>query len=123
MTVAGAGLLWVGWFGFNGGSAYAAGSRAAMAIIATHLAASSGALTWGAIEWRVRGKPTVLGVISGALAGLATVTPASGYILPWHGQLLGSSRALFASSRQPSSRGCSAMTTPSTHSAYAALAA
>jgi Amt family ammonium transporter len=89
MTVAGAGLLWVGWFGFNGGSAYAAGSRAAMALVATHLAASSGALTWGAIEWRMRGKPTVLGVVSGALAGLATVTPASGFILPWHGAMIG----------------------------------
>jgi ammonium transporter, Amt family len=89
MAVTGAGLLWVGWFGFNGGSAYAAGSRAAMAIVATHLAASSGALTWGAIEWRVRRKPTVLGVISGALAGLATVTPASGYILPWQAAVIG----------------------------------
>jgi Amt family ammonium transporter len=60
-----------------------------MAIVATHLAACSGALVWGAIEWRVRGKPTVLGVVSGAIAGLATVTPASGYILPWHGALIG----------------------------------
>jgi Amt family ammonium transporter len=89
MAVTGACLLWVGWLGFNGGSAYAAGSRAAMAIVATHLAASSGALTWGAIEWRVRGKPTVLGGISGALAGLATVTPASGYILPWQAAVIG----------------------------------
>jgi Amt family ammonium transporter len=89
MAVTGAGLLWVGWFGFNGGSAYAADSRAAMAIVATHLAASAGALTWGAIEWRVRGKPTVLGVISGAIAGLATITPASGYVLPWHGAVIG----------------------------------
>jgi Amt family ammonium transporter len=89
MAVTGVGLLWVGWLGFNGGSAYAAGSRAATAIVATHLAASSGALTWGAIEWRVREKPTVLGVISGALAGLATVTPASGYILPWQAAVIG----------------------------------
>jgi Amt family ammonium transporter len=89
MTVTGAGLLWVGWLGFNGGSAYAADSRAAMAIVSTHLAACSGALIWGAIEWRMRGKPTVLGVVSGAIAGLATVTPASGYILPWHGALIG----------------------------------
>jgi ammonium transporter, Amt family len=89
MAVTGAGLLWVGWFGFNGGSAYAAGSRAAMAIVATHLAASSGALTWGAIEWRTRGKASVLGIISGALAGLATVTPASGYILPWQAAVIG----------------------------------
>jgi Amt family ammonium transporter len=89
MAVVGTGLLWVGWFGFNGGSAYGANSRAAMAIVATHLAASSGALTWCAMEWISRGKPSVLGVISGAVAGLGTVTAASGYILPWHGALIG----------------------------------
>jgi len=89
MAVIGTGLLWVGWFGFNGGSAYGAGSRAAMAIVATHLAASAGALTWMGIEWRVRGKPSVLGLISGAVAGLGTVTAASGYILPWHGAVIG----------------------------------
>ncbi len=89
MAVIGTGLLWVGWFGFNGGSAYGASSRAAMAIVATHLAASSGALTWSAIEWYTRGKPSVLGVISGAIAGLGTVTAASGFILPWHGLLIG----------------------------------
>jgi Amt family ammonium transporter len=89
MAVVGTGLLWVGWFGFNGGSAYGANSRAAMAIVATHLAASSGALTWMAMEWLSRGKPSVLGVISGAVAGLGTVTAASGYILPWHGAVIG----------------------------------
>jgi ammonium transporter, Amt family len=89
MAVVGTGLLWVGWFGFNGGSAYGANSRAAMAIVATHLAASSGALTWSAMEWLSRGKPSVLGVISGAVAGLGTVTAASGYILPWHGAVIG----------------------------------
>jgi ammonium transporter, Amt family len=89
MAVVGTGLLWVGWFGFNGGSAYGANSRAAMAIVATHLAASSGALTWSAMEWISRGKPSVLGVISGAVAGLGTVTAASGYILPWHGAVIG----------------------------------
>ena len=66
----GTGLLWVGWFGFNGGSALGANSRAVMAIIATHLAACAGALTWGAIEWTIRRKPSVLGMISGAVAGL-----------------------------------------------------
>ncbi len=89
MAVVGTGLLWVGWFGFNGGSAYAANSRAAMAIVATHLAASCGALTWIVMEWLTRGKPSVLGVISGAVAGLGTVTAASGYILPWHGAVIG----------------------------------
>ncbi len=89
MAVVGTGLLWIGWFGFNGGSAYTAGSRAAFAIVATHLAASAGALTWMGLEWYFRGKPSVLGLISGAIAGLGTVTAASGYILPWHGAVVG----------------------------------
>src|SRR3954463_15945862 len=72
LAVMGTGLLWVGWFGFNGGSAGAANSRAVLAIIATHLAACSGALTWAAIEWSTRRKPSVLGMISGAVAGLGT---------------------------------------------------
>ena len=67
----GTGLLWVGWFGFNGGSALGANARAAMAITSTHLAASAGAFTWMALEWWTRGKPSVLGMISGAVAGLA----------------------------------------------------
>ena len=81
MAVIGTGLLWVGWFGFNGGSALGAGSRASMAIVATHLAACAGALTWMALEWGSRGKPSVLGIISGAVAGLGTITPASGYVI------------------------------------------
>lgn len=89
MAVIGTGLLWVGWFGFNGGSAYTAGARAAMAIVATHLAASAGAITWLGLEWYLRGKPSVLGLISGAVAGLGTVTAASGYILPWQGAVIG----------------------------------
>src|SRR5262249_15023823 len=89
MAVVGTGLLWVGWFGFNGGSALGANSRAVMAIAATHLAACAGALTWMAIEWRTRGKPSVLGMISGAVAGLGTITPASGFVLPWHGLIIG----------------------------------
>ena len=89
MAVIGTGLLWVGWFGFNGGSAYGAGARAAFAIVATHFAASAGALTWMGLEWYLRGKPSVLGLISGAVAGLGTVTAASGYILPWHGAVIG----------------------------------
>ncbi len=89
LAVVGTGLLWVGWFGFNGGSALGAGSRAVFAIVATHLAACAGAVVWSAIEWVHRGKPSVLGVISGAVAGLGTITPASGYVLPWHGALIG----------------------------------
>jgi Amt family ammonium transporter len=89
LAVIGTGLLWVGWFGFNGGSALAANSRAVMAITATHLAACAGALTWGAIEWSTRRKPSVLGMISGAIAGLGTITPASGFVAPWHGIVIG----------------------------------
>jgi Amt family ammonium transporter len=89
LAVIGTGLLWVGWFGFNGGSALGANSRAAFAIVATHLAASTGALTWALLEWWTRGKPSVLGMISGAVAGLGTITPASGFVLPWHGVVIG----------------------------------
>jgi ammonium transporter, Amt family len=89
LAVIGTGLLWVGWFGFNGGSALGVGSRAVFAILATHLAASMGALTWMALEWWTRGKPSVLGMISGAVAGLGTITPASGFVLPWHGLVIG----------------------------------
>jgi ammonium transporter, Amt family len=89
LAVIGTGLLWVGWFGFNGGSALGANSRAAYAIVATHLAASTGALTWMVLEWWIRGRPSVLGMISGAVAGLGTITPASGFVLPWHGVVIG----------------------------------
>src|SRR5215472_6122309 len=89
LAVIGTGLLWVGWFGFNGGSALTASPRAVMAITATHLAASSGALVWGGIEWWSRRKPSVLGMISGAVAGLGTITPASGFVEPWHGIIIG----------------------------------
>jgi ammonium transporter, Amt family len=89
LAVVGTGLLWVGWFGFNGGSALGANSRAVMAITATHLAACAGALTWGGIEWSIRRKPSVLGMISGAVAGLGTITPASGFVTPGQGILIG----------------------------------
>src|SRR3954467_8646415 len=89
LAVIGSGLLWVGWFGFNGGSALGAGSRAVFAIVATHLAACAGAGVWGGLEWLQHGRPSVLGVISGAVAGLGTITPASGYVLPWHGLIIG----------------------------------
>ena len=89
LAVIGTGLLWVGWFGFNGGSALGANSRAVMAITATHLSACAGALTWGAIEWSIQRKPSVLGMISGAVAGLGTITPASGFVAPWAGVVIG----------------------------------
>lgn len=82
MTVTGAGMLWVGWFGFNGGSSLGANGTAAMAILATHLAASMGAMTWAAIEWIKFGKPSALGIVTGMVAGLGTITPASGYVGP-----------------------------------------
>jgi ammonium transporter, Amt family len=89
LAVIGTGLLWVGWFGFNGGSALAASPRAGYAVVATHLAASAGVVTWMLLEWWDRGKPSVLGMVSGAVAGLGTITPASGYVLPWHGIVIG----------------------------------
>jgi Amt family ammonium transporter len=89
LAVIGTGLLWVGWFGFNGGSALQANSHAVMAILATHLAACAGAMTWTSIEWMTRRKPSVLGMISGAVAGLGTITPASGFVAPWHGIVIG----------------------------------
>lgn len=82
MTVAGAGMLWVGWFGFNGGSALAANGDAAMAMLVTHLAAAAGAITWMIIEWKKYGKPSALGTVTGMVAGLGTITPASGFVGP-----------------------------------------
>jgi len=82
MTVAGAGMLWVGWFGFNGGSALAANGDASMAILVTHIAAATGALTWMFIEWKRYGKPSVLGTVTGLVAGLGTITGASGFVGP-----------------------------------------
>ena len=89
MTMIGAAMLWVGWFGFNGGSALVAGGAAAQAIIATHLAACAGALLWSVLEWRKIRKATSIGIATGAIAGLATVTPAAGYISAGGGVLLG----------------------------------
>lgn len=89
MTVLGAGLLWFGWFGFNAGSALGANGVAAAAFLATHTAASAGGLSWMVAEWVHRGKPTVLGVASGVVAGLATVTPGAGFIGPMSALLIG----------------------------------
>lgn len=82
MTVTGAGMLWVGWFGFNGGSALAANGDAAMAMLVTHISAAMGAMTWMFIEWIKYGKPTALGTVTGMVAGLGTITPASGFVGP-----------------------------------------
>ena len=89
MTVTGAGLLWVGWFGFNGGSALAADSSAAQAILVTHLSASAGALAWMGMEWLRHGKPSVLGIVTGMVAGLGSITPASGSVGPAAAVLIG----------------------------------
>ena len=82
MTVAGAGMLWVGWFGFNAGSALGANNTAAMAMLVTHLSAACGALAWMTMEWVRHGKPSVLGIVTGMVAGLGTITPASGSVGP-----------------------------------------
>ncbi len=89
MTVLGTGLLWFGWFGFNGGSALGANGGAGVAFIATHIAASAGGLSWMAAEWVHRGKPTVLGIASGIIAGLATITPAAGFVGPMSAMIIG----------------------------------
>ncbi len=82
MTVMGAGILWFGWFGFNAGSALAADNLATSAFVTTHISASAGTLAWVFTEWWHRGKPTVLGAASGCIAGLGTITPASGFVNP-----------------------------------------
>ena len=89
LTMIGACMLWVGWFGFNGGSALAAGQGAAMALLVTHISASVASLVWMVIEWRRFGRPSVVGMVTGMVAGLATVTPASGFIGVPGGIILG----------------------------------
>ena len=89
LTVAGAGMLWVGWFGFNGGSALAAGGDAAMAVAVTHISAAAGAFTWMLIEWARYGKPSALGTVTGMVAGLGTITAASGYVGPGGALIIG----------------------------------
>jgi len=89
MSVTGAAMLWVGWFGFNAGSALAADSSAGMAMAATHISAAAGALAWMACEWIKYGKPSVLGIVTGMVAGLATITPASGFVGPIGALIIG----------------------------------
>ena len=94
LTMIGAAMLWIGWFGFNAGSALGANSSAGMAMLVTHISASTSALVWMFIEWRRFGKPSLIGVVTGMVAGLATVTPASGYIGIPGGLILGFSGGL-----------------------------
>jgi Amt family ammonium transporter len=89
MTVTGASLLWVGWFGFNAGSALAANGAAGMAMLVTHIGAATGALAWVSLEWLKFGKPSVLGIVTGMVAGLGTITPASGYVGPMGAMIIG----------------------------------
>jgi len=89
MTLLGAALLWFGWFGFNGGSAVASGSLATSAFMTTHIAASAAVISWLLIEWKHRGKPTLLGAASGAVAGLVVITPASGFVGPLAALVIG----------------------------------
>jgi Amt family ammonium transporter len=95
LTVIGASLLWVGWFGFNAGSAVASDGRAGMAFAATHIATAAAALAWMFTEWIVKGKPSVLGIASGAVAGLVAITPASGYVGPDSAVIIGVAAGVF----------------------------
>jgi Amt family ammonium transporter len=94
MVVAGAGMLWVGWFGFNAGSALTADGAAGMAMLVTHISAAAASLTWMFLEWKIHGKPSVLGIVTGMVAGLGTITPASGFVGPVGGLLIGISAGL-----------------------------
>jgi len=89
MTVAGAAMLWVGWFGFNAGSALAANGDAGMAMLVTHIGAAAGSLAWMFMEWVRHGKPSVLGIVTGMVAGLGTITPASGFVGPMAALIIG----------------------------------
>ena len=89
LTVTGAGMLWVGWFGFNAGSALAANGDAGMAMLVTHISAASGSLAWMTMEWIRHGKPSVLGIVTGMVAGLGTITPASGFVGPGGALVIG----------------------------------
>ena len=89
MAVTGAAMLWVGWFGFNAGSAVAANGDAGMAMLVTHISAAAGSLAWIGVEWAKHGKPSVLGIVTGMVAGLGTITPASGYVGPGGALVIG----------------------------------
>ncbi|MGD0623362.1 MAG: ammonium transporter [Thermodesulfobacteriota bacterium] len=95
MTIMGAAILWFGWFGFNAGSAIAAGMLSTSAFVVTHIAGAAGALSWAVVEWVYKGKPTTLGAASGAVAGLATITPASGFVTPMPALFIGLTAGVF----------------------------
>jgi Amt family ammonium transporter len=92
--VAGAGMLWVGWFGFNAGSAVAANTDAGMAMLVTHMSAATASLAWMTLEWIKYGKPSVLGIVTGMVAGLGSITPASGFVGPLGALLIGVSAGI-----------------------------
>ena len=94
MSVTGAGMLWVGWFGFNAGSAVAASNDAGMAMLVTHISAATASLMWMFAEWIKYGKPSVLGIVTGMVAGLGTITPASGFVGPMGALIIGASAGL-----------------------------
>jgi Amt family ammonium transporter len=91
LAVTGAGMLWVGWFGFNAGSALAADGTAGMTMLVTHIGAAAGCVAWMTAEWIKHGKPSVLGIVTGMVAGLGTITPASGYVGPLGALVIGAS--------------------------------
>jgi Amt family ammonium transporter len=95
LTMIGASLLWVGWFGFNAGSAVSAGLQAGMAMLVTHTATATAAFTWMVVEWIMRGKPTVIGICTGAVAGLVAITPASGFVGPIGSFFIGIAAGVF----------------------------
>ena len=95
MTITGAAILWFGWFGFNAGSAIAAGMLSTSAFVVTHIAGAGGALSWALVEWVYKGKPTTLGAVSGAVAGLATITPCSGFVTPMPALFIGVTAGIF----------------------------
>ena len=95
LTFIGASLLWVGWFGFNAGSAVTAGMQAGMAMTVTQIATAVAAFTWMLVEWAARGKPTVIGICSGAVAGLVAITPASGFVGPVGAMAIGVAAGVF----------------------------
>ena len=124
LTVAGTGMLWVGWFGFNAGSALGASGSAAMALVVTQISAATAALTWMAIEWLRAGRPSVLGIVTGSVAGLAAITPGVGLRRAGRrARHRRSRRAARATGRRSCSRRGSATTTRSTCSACTASAA
>ena len=119
----GAAMLWVGWYGFNAGSALTADGAAGMAILVTHLSAAVASLVWVAIEWAKYGKPSVVGIVTGTVAGLATITPASGFVGPLGGVCLGLAGGFVCYVAVQSSGARAASTTRSTSSPCTASAA